>query len=181
MKEASKSGAAPLAAVSAPGTSLVSLVFFWASLITCKTQNYKPGKPVSLFHLFINQMAYRTIFFAGNNFPIIMISSSPTALITMHNVKRFLQESVYVHFFLSWCSTLTNKPTSASNRPKMPALVPPQRETRDQKISSLFTVSGPILIPAGRRRRRLRGTLWWIASKRCRNLAWMRGRELCAS
>ncbi|KAK0450339.1 RNA pol II accessory factor, Cdc73 family-domain-containing protein [Desarmillaria tabescens] len=32
---------------------------------------------------------------ARNNFPIIMISSSPTALITMHNVKRFLQESVF--------------------------------------------------------------------------------------
>ncbi|KAJ7189845.1 RNA polymerase II-associated protein [Mycena pura] len=30
-----------------------------------------------------------------NNFPIIMISSSPTALITMHNVKRFLQESTF--------------------------------------------------------------------------------------
>jgi len=31
-----------------------------------------------------------------NMFPIIMISSSPTALITMYNVRRFLQESVYV-------------------------------------------------------------------------------------
>ncbi|KDQ59793.1 hypothetical protein JAAARDRAFT_126976 [Jaapia argillacea MUCL 33604] len=30
-----------------------------------------------------------------NMYPIIMISSSPTALITMHNVKRFLQESVF--------------------------------------------------------------------------------------
>ncbi|KAJ7025389.1 RNA polymerase II-associated protein [Mycena alexandri] len=30
---------------------------------------------------------------ARNNYPIIMISSSPTALVTMHNVKRFLQES----------------------------------------------------------------------------------------
>ncbi|KZT11161.1 RNA polymerase II-associated protein [Laetiporus sulphureus 93-53] len=30
-----------------------------------------------------------------NQFPIIMISSSPTALITMHNVKRFLQEAVF--------------------------------------------------------------------------------------
>ncbi|KAJ2927111.1 hypothetical protein H1R20_g10011, partial [Candolleomyces eurysporus] len=30
-----------------------------------------------------------------NNYPIIIISSSPTALITMHNVKRFLQESVF--------------------------------------------------------------------------------------
>ncbi|KAI0081472.1 CDC73-domain-containing protein [Panus rudis PR-1116 ss-1] len=32
---------------------------------------------------------------AKNMFPIIIISSSPTALITMHNVKRFLQDSVY--------------------------------------------------------------------------------------
>ncbi|KAG6860504.1 hypothetical protein C0995_010490 [Termitomyces sp. Mi166 len=31
----------------------------------------------------------------GHNYPIIMISSSPTALITMHNVKRFLQESTF--------------------------------------------------------------------------------------
>lgn len=30
-----------------------------------------------------------------NNYPIIIISSSPTALITMHNVKRFLQESTF--------------------------------------------------------------------------------------
>ncbi|KAI9570684.1 RNA pol II accessory factor, Cdc73 family-domain-containing protein [Boletus coccyginus] len=30
-----------------------------------------------------------------NMFPIIMISSSPTALITMYNVKRFLQEAVF--------------------------------------------------------------------------------------
>ncbi|KAF7972268.1 hypothetical protein HWV62_18596 [Athelia sp. TMB] len=32
---------------------------------------------------------------AGNMYPIIMISSSPTALITMHNVKRFLAESIF--------------------------------------------------------------------------------------
>ncbi|KAK7048495.1 CDC73-C domain-containing protein [Favolaschia claudopus] len=32
---------------------------------------------------------------AKHNYPIIMISSSPTALITMHNVKRFLQESIF--------------------------------------------------------------------------------------
>ncbi|KAI0927820.1 hypothetical protein AcW1_005240 [Taiwanofungus camphoratus] len=30
-----------------------------------------------------------------SQYPIIMISSSPTALITMHNVKRFLQEAVF--------------------------------------------------------------------------------------
>ncbi|KAJ8587871.1 CDC73-domain-containing protein [Rhizopogon salebrosus TDB-379] len=32
---------------------------------------------------------------AKNLYPIIMISSSPTALITMHNVKRFLQEAIF--------------------------------------------------------------------------------------
>ncbi|KAF4578333.1 accessory factor associated with RNA polymerase II [Pleurotus pulmonarius] len=32
---------------------------------------------------------------ARNMYPIIMISSSPTALITMYNVKKFLQESVF--------------------------------------------------------------------------------------
>ena len=30
-----------------------------------------------------------------NNYPIIIISSSPTALVTMHNVKKFLQEYVF--------------------------------------------------------------------------------------
>ncbi|KAA1475843.1 RNA polymerase II-associated protein [Dentipellis sp. KUC8613] len=32
---------------------------------------------------------------AKNMYPIIMISSSPTALITMHNVKRFLQDAIF--------------------------------------------------------------------------------------
>lgn len=44
----------------------------------------------------------RGLGFAGNMYPIIIISSSPTALITMHNVRRFLQEAVYVPD-LSWC------------------------------------------------------------------------------
>jgi hypothetical protein len=35
-------------------------------------------------------------FCAENMYPIIMISSSPTSLITMYNVRRFLQESMYV-------------------------------------------------------------------------------------
>lgn len=170
MKEASKPGAAPPAAASAPGMLLISRLLF-SSSDPCKTQNYKPGKLVSFFYVDINETTYRTIFFTGNNFPIIMISSSPTALITMHNVKKFLQESVYVHFFLSSHATLANKPASASNLPKMPVLVPLQRETRDRKISSRFTASGRISIPAGRRRRHLRDTSWWIASKRCRSLA----------
>ncbi|TFK32607.1 RNA polymerase II accessory factor [Crucibulum laeve] len=32
---------------------------------------------------------------ARNNYPIIIISSSPTALITMYNVKRFLEEAAF--------------------------------------------------------------------------------------
>lgn len=28
-------------------------------------------------------------------FPIIMVSSSPTALLTLHNIKKFLEESIY--------------------------------------------------------------------------------------
>jgi parafibromin len=36
------------------------------------------------------------LIYQGNMHPIVMISSSPTALITMHNVKRFLQESAFV-------------------------------------------------------------------------------------
>jgi hypothetical protein len=35
-------------------------------------------------------------FYAENVYPIIMISSSPTSLITMYNVRRFLQESMHV-------------------------------------------------------------------------------------
>ena len=32
---------------------------------------------------------------SGNQYPIIIISSSPTSLITMHNVRRFLQDAVF--------------------------------------------------------------------------------------
>jgi hypothetical protein len=42
-----------------------------------------------------------TIFGTENMFPIIMISSLPTALIMMYNVKRFLQESrPFFHIFI---------------------------------------------------------------------------------
>ncbi|KAH7884842.1 RNA pol II accessory factor, Cdc73 family-domain-containing protein [Phlebopus sp. FC_14] len=47
---------------------------------------------------------------AKNMFPIIMISSSPTALITMYNVKRFLQESVFEP-----SSTARERATAAGN------------------------------------------------------------------
>jgi parafibromin len=36
-----------------------------------------------------------------NATPIIIISSSPTALITMYNVRKFLQEASYVTHILS--------------------------------------------------------------------------------
>lgn len=55
----------------------------------------KPGAPPSVASASMpdRKMQARK---ARSNFPIIMVSSSPTALITMHNVKRFLQEAVYV-------------------------------------------------------------------------------------
>src|SRR5258707_14987760 len=37
------------------------------------------------------------LIFAGNMAPIIMIPSSPTSLITMHNVRKFLEDAQYVH------------------------------------------------------------------------------------
>ena len=39
--------------------------------------------------------------FAGHNQPIIIISSSPTALITMHNLKRFLEDSAHVAYYIT--------------------------------------------------------------------------------
>ncbi|KIK93036.1 hypothetical protein PAXRUDRAFT_829392 [Paxillus rubicundulus Ve08.2h10] len=47
---------------------------------------------------------------AKNMFPIIMISSSPTALITMYNVKRFLQEA-----FFEPSSTARERAAAAGN------------------------------------------------------------------
>ncbi|KAF8893270.1 RNA polymerase II-associated protein [Mucidula mucida] len=54
----------------------------------------KPGAPPSVASASMpdRKMQARK---ARSNFPIIMVSSSPTALITMHNVKRFLQEAVF--------------------------------------------------------------------------------------
>lgn len=71
-------------------------------IILLQIPNYKLGKPVSLsfLYLYICVRIRRLIelihlAFSENQFPIIMISSSPTALVTMHNVKRFLQEAVF--------------------------------------------------------------------------------------
>lgn len=50
-----------------------------------------------------------------------MISSSPTALITMHNVKRFLEESMYANSFPPhFLSTLTHSLTSSPPPPHPP-------------------------------------------------------------
>ncbi|KAH7890141.1 RNA polymerase II accessory factor [Phlebopus sp. FC_14] len=46
---------------------------------------------------------------AKNMSPILMISSSPTALITMYNVKRFLQQSVFEP------STVRKRTTASGN------------------------------------------------------------------
>jgi parafibromin len=56
-----------------------------------KLRDVKPGSAPPLVPSAGPPMQARK---AKNMFPIIMISSSPTALITMYNVKRFLQEAV---------------------------------------------------------------------------------------
>ncbi|TEB31375.1 RNA polymerase II accessory factor [Coprinellus micaceus] len=57
-----------------------------------------------------------------NNFPIIIISSSPTALITMHNVKRFLQESVFE------TSQAAKERSAAEGNPKPEDMIPLYRK-----------------------------------------------------
>ncbi|KAJ3531519.1 hypothetical protein NMY22_g8117 [Coprinellus aureogranulatus] len=57
-----------------------------------------------------------------NSFPIIIISSSPTALITMHNVKRFLQESVFE------TSQAAKARSAAEGNPKPEDMIPLYRK-----------------------------------------------------
>jgi len=58
-----------------------------------KLRDNKPGAPVPSAPPSSDPKAAMKK--SRNMYPIIMISSSPTALITMHNVKRFLAESTF--------------------------------------------------------------------------------------
>ncbi|KAF9228911.1 RNA polymerase II-associated protein [Gyrodon lividus] len=73
---------------------------------------------------------------AKNMFPIIMISSSPTALITMYNVKRFLQEA-----FFEPSSTARERAASAGN-PRAEDLLHIDRR-RDPPTASSTSSSSP--------------------------------------
>jgi parafibromin len=78
LKEASRTGAAP--SVSATPTP------------DPKLQARKSREPLFLVYS-PSILSHSLLLSLGSNHPIIIISSSPTALITMYNVKRFLQES----------------------------------------------------------------------------------------
>jgi len=58
-----------------------------------KLRDNKPGVPIPSIASSSDPKA--ALKKSRNLYPIIMISSSPTALITMHNVKRFLAESAF--------------------------------------------------------------------------------------
>lgn len=71
-------------------------------------------------------------------YPIIMISSSPTSLITMYNVRRFLQESMYALltiFFSLFTTDLTQYRVTGSSHLQMRVLVLLQRVPLGQRIS----------------------------------------------
>ncbi|KAG8217065.1 RNA pol II accessory factor, Cdc73 family-domain-containing protein [Butyriboletus roseoflavus] len=71
---------------------------------------------------------------AKNMFPIIMISSSPTALITMYNVKRFLQDAVFEP------STTARERAAAAGNPRAEDLLHIDRR-RDPPTASAATFS----------------------------------------
>jgi hypothetical protein len=95
-----------------------------------------------------------------------MISSSPTALITMHNVKRFLQESMSVLILSLFIETECRFGDQASNLPPTLVPVPLKRVTQSQKTSLPSTESAQALIPPEESTKALHGTLLSILSKR---------------
>jgi hypothetical protein len=79
LKEVAKPGAAPAAAAATPDPkAAVKKNRMWILFI---------------FEIFLWMLIQRAL--VGNVYPIIMISSSPTALITMHNVRKFLGDALY--------------------------------------------------------------------------------------
>src|SRR6267154_596677 len=78
-------------------------------------------------------------FCAENMYPIVMISSSPTSLITMHNVRRFLQESMHVLFtvLLLTGTDLTKYPLIDLSLQQRHVLVLLQRVRLEQRTSYL--------------------------------------------
>jgi hypothetical protein len=67
---------------------------------------------------------------AGHNQPIIILSCSPTALITMHNVKRFLEDSTHVSHIL--CFLLSPKPKNQKMQLRTLSRSPRPRHRRRQ-------------------------------------------------
>ncbi|TFK25744.1 RNA polymerase II accessory factor [Coprinopsis marcescibilis] len=70
-----------------------------------------------------------------NNYPIIIISSSPTALITMYNVKRFLQEATFE------LSQDAKARSAAEGNPKPEDMVPLYRKKTAMESSGREIVS----------------------------------------
>lgn len=95
MREPAKGGA-PATSGSTPGASRVMLTFS-SLLSSAQTRRCLQESKVRPLQRLAHR-AYLSFPSPEHMHPIIMVSSSPTSLITMHNVKRFLEESMYVHF-----------------------------------------------------------------------------------
>lgn len=99
VKEMSKSGTTPVSAPFKPG-KIICHIQCWLKIhayVIAKIPSCWLRKPVShrlnLACALINSTQ-------GQNYPIIIISSSPTSLITMYNVKKFLEDSAYATVLL---------------------------------------------------------------------------------
>ena len=66
-------------------------------IIYFQTQSAKRVSRLLVIHPKHPEQIHR---FAGHKQPIIIISSLPTAVITMHNAKRFLEDSAYVALYI---------------------------------------------------------------------------------
>ena len=144
MKESSRSGAPSIPATPATGVFFLSQSSFMILIIYFQTQSAKRVSRLLVIHPKHPEQIHR---FAGHKQPIIIISSLPTAVITMHNVKRFLEDSAYVsHILFLLCSPKLNTqkmqlrtlPRSPRHRRGQPQTRRPHRHLSGMSRGSCF-------------------------------------------
>jgi hypothetical protein len=98
LRETSKGGAAaaPVSTPSTPGEA-ASAASGQAADLSVSRRESRPPKTEWVSSCYSRERPRLTLA-AENAAPIIIISSSPTALISMYNVRRFLQDAAYALF-----------------------------------------------------------------------------------
>jgi hypothetical protein len=98
LRETSKGGAAsaPVSTPSTPGEAASAASGQAADLSVFRRES-RPPKTEWVSSCYSRERP-RLMLAAENAAPIIIISSSPTALISMYNVRRFLQDAAYAVF-----------------------------------------------------------------------------------